>query len=159
MPNTGLATPRIAYNDAYSRTWIEYLSPRAWRGRVTAEFRCVRLSEVDGAGCGIDPAKVEGWYLALINRQAIPPIVVHEKDDGRYYAHDGNHRLEAVYHFLGSQAAEATVRVAVAQPRAGWVFRRVAYDDYFTYELSQAGCERAPHILPEGGDASRAVNA
>ena len=158
MQNTGLTNSLVRYNDAYSTTWIEYLGPRAWRGHVNVEFRHVPMSQIDAAGCGINWQTLEGWYLALLHGRPIPPIVVHETEHGRYYAHDGNHRLEALAHFFGGEAERTLVRVAIARPRRGWVFHRVAYQEYATYLLSPDGAAYEPGVVREPGAAeNRAV--
>jgi hypothetical protein len=135
----------IQYDDTYSANWIHYLSPRTWRGKVEVEFREIPLALIDGAGCYVHWDVTEGWYFAMLDRRPIPPLVVVASGDGRYYVHDGNHRLEALVHYLGREAALALVRVAVAVPKDGYQFAWEWYGSFGTFALhpwNDARCTR-----------------
>jgi K+-sensing histidine kinase KdpD len=79
---------------------------------------------------------IEGWLETLRAGRPIPPPVVVSAWNGRFYTHDGNHRLLALREFLGP---EATITVAQAVPLQGFAFERIEESDYYTYQLRNTG--------------------
>lgn len=124
----------IRYNDTFSEKWVVFLSPLEWRGRVDLEYRSVPISQIQHAGCAIDPDVVHGWMVAMHEGVPIPPPVATVTERGTYYLHDGNHRFDALRNVL---SPDATVRVAVVKPLAGYRFARVPIGDTYTYILQE----------------------
>jgi hypothetical protein len=133
----------IVYNDTFAEKWVSLLAPHEWRDNVTLTFCEVPLSQIEGAGCLIDNDVVEGWRLMLRSGKRIPPLVVCATEQGTYYVHDGNHRLEAMWHECGR---DLVVRVAVMAPNRGYSFRRRAQGKYQTYLLEPVRSWTAPLI-------------
>jgi hypothetical protein len=136
-----MSTSNIVYNDTFAEKWVHLLAPPEWRDKVKLEFRHVPLIAVDGAGCLIDGDVVDGWRVMIRSGKRIPPLIVCATERGTYYAHDGNHRLEALWHEGG---AELVVRVAVLVPRKGFCFRRMNFGKYQTYVLEPVRTWAAP---------------
>jgi hypothetical protein len=136
-----MSSSTILYNDTFAEKWVDLLAPPEWRGKVTLEFRHVPLTSIDGAGCMVDKDVVEGWRLMLRSGKRIPPLVVCATERGTYYAHDGNHRLEAIWHECGQ---DLVVRVAVMVPDRGYSFRRTVLGKYQTYVLEPIRTWTAP---------------
>lgn len=125
----------VNYNPGFSEKWVLYLSPQAWRGRVKVEFADVPLSSLEPAGCCTDPNVVNGWIRILEAGNPVPPPVAVLTERSTYYLHDGNHRFEALAHFLADTDEVPSVRVAVAVPLPGheFVYRRC--EGYGTYMI------------------------
>lgn len=124
----------VLYNDGFSEKWIYQLSPIEWRGRVTTNFIEVPLSQLEPAGCAVDPDVVYGWCRTLMDGRSIPPPVAVLTERGTYYLHDGNHRFEALKQFLAAEEI-AMVRIAVAVPHPGHRFSYCTFGDFGTYVL------------------------
>jgi hypothetical protein len=131
-----MAAAVIRYNDAFAEKWLAYLSPEDWRLNVSLEFLDVPFSALRPAGCHTDPDVVDGWYAMLKSGKSIAPPIVTATPDGHYYVHDGNHRYEAIWAYLGGSVSEATVRVALVVPNSGFRFDPIPVDPHVvTYEL------------------------
>lgn len=125
-----MSTSHIVYNDTFAEKWVQLLAPPEWRDKVKLEFRHVPITAIEGAGCLIDGDVVDGWRVMIRSGKRIPPLIVCATERGTYYAQDGNHRLEALWHEAGT---ELVVRVAVLVPKKGFCFRRKNFGKYQTY--------------------------
>lgn len=143
----GVFMPQVHYNPFFAEKWIYYLSPYEWRDHVRVEFRQVPLRQVEHAGSATDPDVIEGWLETLRAGRPIPPPVVVSAGNGKFYTHDGNHRLLALQEFVGP---EGSITVAQAVPLAGFDFERVDKGEYFTYELQKKGLapKLAKYVVP-----------
>ena len=131
----------IRYNDTFAEKWVALLAPPEWRDKLELEFCNVPLTSIDGAGCMVDKDVVDGWRLMLRSGKRIPPLVVCSTERGTYYTHDGNHRLEALWHEYGPGLV---VRVAVMVPQKGYCFRRRPLGHNHTYSLEPSPSWAAP---------------
>lgn len=128
-----VAHPPVRFNETFSEKWVSLLSPMEWRGRVDLKFVDVPLSDLEHAGSLSDPAVVEGWREILKRGSEIPPPIASVTNDGKYYLHDGNHRLQALQQYCEENES---IRVAVVLPLEGYCFRRRKYKDHESYVLS-----------------------
>jgi hypothetical protein len=131
-----MAVPAILYNDTFAEKWVAFLSPDSWRQHVEVQFLDVPFSSLQPAGCHTDPDVVDGWYGLLQSGKPVAPFIVSATPHGEFYIHDGNHRYEAIWAYLGDSASDATVRVALVVPGPGFRFAPVPIDHrVITYEL------------------------
>jgi hypothetical protein len=143
-----MTVPAIHYNDTFAEKWVTYLSPGVWRENVQVQFLEVPFSSLRPAGCHTDPDVVDGWFALLQVGKPVAPLVVAATPQGDFYIHDGNHRYEAIWAFLGGSAASASVRVALVIPRSGFRFVPVPIDHrVVTYELRP---DHSGHVMTVG---------
>jgi hypothetical protein len=135
-----MARAAISYNDTFAEKWVAYLSPDAWRENVSIDFLEVPFTSLQPAGCHTDPDVVDGWFALLQREKPVAPFVVTATPQGTFYIHDGNHRYEALWAYLGESAADTMVRVALVVPNDGFHFAPVPIDkQVVTYELRASG--------------------
>lgn len=133
------ATPAlkaIRYNDRGSYLWLWTHAPCSWKGNVELQFADVPLHSLLPAGSLKNPAMVAAQVCRMQRGRALAPPVVCATESGAWYIHDGNHRYEAMRTFL-SGSDEASVRVAIAVPRAGYQFQYRWFGNYGTYLLQR----------------------
>jgi hypothetical protein len=125
----------IRYSDISASLWLWSGAPVSWRNRVDLRLHDVGFFELEPANT-LKHWDVLAWWTRLLSEgRAIPPIIVSRTEHGSLYVHDGNHRLAAMRIRFRNRLSKLRVRVAVLEPRPGYVFRYRWFGQYGTYVL------------------------
>jgi hypothetical protein len=131
--NSQFSPVRVSDTAAYAWLWTQ--SPCFWRGKVMLKFRGIALEELQPATTLKHWDVLATWTRQVACRRVIPPLIVSQLDNGRYYIHDGNHRYEAIRVCYRRQLKRLRLRVAVLQPELGYTFTYRWFGTYGTYVL------------------------
>jgi hypothetical protein len=136
FPKNSQFTPvRVSGAAAYAWFWSQ--APCFWRGKVSLALREVAFEELEPANTLKHWDVLATWTRQVACRRVIPPLIVSQTEAGRYYIHDGNHRLEAIRICYRRQLRRLRLRVAVLQPEPGYVFTYRWFGTYGTYYLKK----------------------
>jgi hypothetical protein len=131
--NQQYQTIRVSDTSAYGWFWSQ--APCSWHGKVSVKLREIAFEDLQPATTLKHWDVLAHWTRQIACRRVIPPLIVSETENGRYYIHDGNHRFEAIRVCYRKQLRRLRVRVAVLEPGPGYAFSYRWFGKYGTYCL------------------------
>ncbi|HWR15504.1 MAG TPA: ParB/Srx family N-terminal domain-containing protein [Terriglobales bacterium] len=132
--------PKIRVADSKAYHWFWSHAPCYWQGKVDLEICLIDFGLLEPAHTLKHWDVLATWTRQIACRRQIPPLIVSRTPHGTYYIHDGNHRVEALRICFRKHLKRLRVRVAVAKPRDGFVFRWQEFSTHSTYQLVPNGC-------------------
>jgi hypothetical protein len=128
----------LRVSDAAAYAWLWSQAPCFWQGKVSLVLREIAFEDLQPASTLKHWDVLATWTRQIACRRIIPPLIVSEVDDERYYIHDGNHRFAAIRICYRRQLKRLRLRVAVLQPEPGYAFTYRWFGSYGTYCLTKS---------------------
>lgn len=132
---------QIRTADSAGYQWLWTGGPCYWRGKVDLQFQVLDFELLEPANSLKQWEVLATWTRQIACQRQIPPLIVSRTERGTYYIQDGNHRYEAIRICYRNHLKRLQLRVAVVEPKDGYVFEWRRFRTHWTYLLTP---ERVP---------------